>query len=386
MRINRTLSLTIILLVAAVNLFSARGQQATPPQDAKPEPAAADLITQGKSLYRSLRFKQALAKFEAALKLDPEHDEALGLAAVTAFRLDNQVQSRDYFLRRADLPNQKESVRAFSYYRVALTYWREVHDLVAKFGEIKDDKLVFEIPEQDELDVKRGIENGLEYAGNALAIIGKFAEAQNVKNLLHAEAALAATDKKIAEEHRKQSIECLRRAIELSKTQAGAKSGETADFSLPTVRVAQFARTKDEEEKIIDPMMELIVGGKPVKKTQAVFPSVKPPKSSATQGDASAKGVTQDGGAYSLGTGRGALTAAYAPGKVKVEVLVSTTGEVVFAHVVDGRSDLNGAAIIAARGWKFEPAKFEGKPVQVSSIITFDLKPGRAKPAPTPKP
>ncbi|MGH9754870.1 MAG: hypothetical protein ACREA2_19000, partial [Blastocatellia bacterium] len=101
---------------------------------AKPDLSAAQLVEQGKALYRAQRFKPALAKFEAALKLEPENDEALSLAAVTAFRLDLQPQSRDYFIRRANLTGQKDSVKAFSYYRVALTYWREIHDLVAKFG------------------------------------------------------------------------------------------------------------------------------------------------------------------------------------------------------------------------------------------------------------
>ena len=73
---------------------------------------------------------------------------------------------------------------------------------------------------------------------------------------------------------------------------------------------------------------------------------------------------------------------------MKVEVLISTTGEVVFAHVVDGRADLNGAAILAARGWRFAPPRFEKTPIQVSGIITFDMKPGarKATPKPTPKP
>jgi TonB family protein len=72
------------------------------------------------------------------------------------------------------------------------------------------------------------------------------------------------------------------------------------------------------------------------------------------------------------------------PGKVKVEVLISTSGEVVFAHVVQGRSDLNGEAVMAARKWKFKPATFAGQPVQLSGVITFDMKPGRASPTPTP--
>jgi TonB family protein len=179
----------------------------------------------------------------------------------------------------------------------------------------------------------------------------------------------------MADAHRRQSVGSLRRAIELSKAPAGAKGGDVADFSLPTIRVSEFAHTDEEESKIEDPMKTMITGGRPVKRMQATFPGARPAKA-GNQDDPSAKGVTKDGGAYSLGAGRGALTAAYAPGIVKVEVLVSSAGDVVFAHVVEGRSDLNGEAILAARAWKFEPAKFEGKQVQVSGMITFDMKPG----------
>src|SRR5262245_63612983 len=136
---------------------------------AKSDFSAAQLIEQGKTLYRAQRLKPALAKFEAALKLEPKNDEALSLAAVTAFRLDLQPQSRDYFVRRANLKGQKDSVKAFSYYRVALTYWREVHDLVAKFVGIKENKIVAPIPEQNRADIQSGIKEGVEYADKALA-------------------------------------------------------------------------------------------------------------------------------------------------------------------------------------------------------------------------
>jgi len=341
---------------------------------AKSNLPVAQLIAQGKALYRAQRLKPALAKFEAALKLDPENDEALSLAAVTAFRLDLQPQSRDYFVRRADLKGQKDSVKAFSYYRVALTYWREAHDLVAKFAGVKGNKVVVTTPELNREDIRSGINKGLEYADKALGILDNFAEVHNVKNLLNAEAALSADSEGMADAHRRQSIGSLRRAIELSRAPAGTKGGDVADFSLPTIRVSEFAHTDEEESKIEDPMKTLITGGRPVKRTQATFPGARPAKA-GNQDDPSAKGVTKDGGAYSLGVGRGALTAAYAPGIVKVEVLVSSAGDVVFAHVVEGRSDLNGEAILAARAWKFEPAKFEGKQVQVSGMITFDMKP-----------
>ena len=360
------------LLVSPSLRLSVRAQKQA--AGAKSKLSIAQLIAQGKALYRAQRLKPAMAKFEAALKLDPENDEALSLAAVTAFRLDLQPQSRDYFVRRADLKGQKDSVKAFSYYRVALTYWREAHDLVAKFAGIKGNKVVVTTPELNREDIRSGINKGLEYADKALAILDNFAEAHNVKNLLHAEAALSADSEGMADAHRRQSVGSLRRAIELSKAPAGAKGGEVADFSLPIIRVSEFAHTDEEESKIEDPMKTLITGGRPVKRTQATFPGARPAKA-GNQDDPSAKGVTKDGGAYSLGAGRGALTAAYAPGIVKVEVLVSSAGDVVFAHVVEGRSDLNGAAILAARAWKFEPAKFEGKQVQVSGMITFDMRP-----------
>jgi tetratricopeptide (TPR) repeat protein len=372
MRFNRAFSLAVISLIAAVNPFIASGQRLTVRAQTISAPSVAQLIEQGKALYRAQKFKPALAKFEAALKLAPLNDEALGLAAVTAFRLDNQPQSRDYFLRRALLPGQKDSVKAFSFYRVALTYWREVHDLVAKSTEIRAGKVIVAVPEESRANVRLKVEIGLDNAGRALAISKNFAEAHNVKNLLHAEAAMAARDEKDAREHRRQSIESLRRAMEFSK--APAKEGDMADFSLPTIRVSEFAHTDQDEAKIEDPMKKLITGGRPVIRTEAIFPSARPAKTSDKK-DPSAKGVTSGGGAYSLGAGRGALTAAYSPGKVKVEVLISATGDVVFGHIVDGRPDLNGAAILAARAWKFEPAKFEGKQVQVSGVITFDMKP-----------
>src|SRR5262249_61814478 len=135
---------------------------------ANPTPSMAELIEQGKTHYRAQRFKPALAKFEAALNLEPRNDEALGLAAITSFRLDNQPQSRDYFVRRANLPSQKDSVKAFSYYNVALTYWREVYDLVSKFFEIKKGKDVIAIPQQNRAAVRSSSEYCLKYARKGL--------------------------------------------------------------------------------------------------------------------------------------------------------------------------------------------------------------------------
>lgn len=346
--------------------------------------SVAELLAQGKAHYRAGRLKAALVRFESALKAEPEHDEALGLAAITAFRLDNQEQAREWFLRRANLERQKDSVRAFSYYRIALTYWRQVHDEVAKSGVPSKEGIEYKLPEESLEPVREMIRSGLDYAGKAIEINANYAEAYNVRNLLHTEWAFAESDSEQAERLRTEAVESLRTAIKLQRSGTVASEADSANFNLPTVRIGEISRTEDEDSIFADEMLKLIEGGRPLTRVAPVFPSTRSSGTKSTGNDPSATGVTDKGGAYSIGGGRGALTAAYAPGIVKVEVLISAKGEVVFAHVVDGRDDLNGAAILAARGWKFSPPRFEGTPVQVSGMITFDMKPpgGRTTPAP----
>lgn len=346
------------LMIGATMPVSAQNTQSrtpakpvsSPAQAPKQEPTAAALIQQGKAFYRTVRLKLAQEKFEAALKLEPENDEALGLAAVTAFRLDNQKDSRAYFLRRAELPQQKDSVKAFCYYRVALTFWREVHDLVAMHGRFEDGRLVYRLPEQAASDVVYLVTSGLDYVDRTLAIIETFAEAYNIRNLLHAEAALAETNPDKAAQHRQLAIAALTRAVELAEQPTAPKKSEVADFSQPTMRISEYARTPEEESIIDDPMMKLLDGGRPLKRQSAVFPQPKPVKGEATE------------------------PAGPGPQNVKVEVLISALGDVAFAHVVDGKPEFGAAALLAARGWKFEPARFEGRPVQVSGVITFEVK------------
>ncbi|MEP7270737.1 MAG: energy transducer TonB [Acidobacteriota bacterium] len=354
-----------------------------PKTSASRQTSVADLIEQGKVLYRKARFPQALAKFEAALKIEPVHDEALGLAAITAFRVDNQEQSREWFIRRAELPDQKPSVRAFSYYRVALSHWRRVHDPVAKSYSIKDGRISFKITDADAALVRENLSAGLDYADRALRVNANYSEAHNIRNLLYSEAALATSNEDEARRNRALAVEALKKAIKLQLKSVNSVDPEAANFNLPTVRIGEIPRNADEEGKFNDAMLSSLQGGQPVKRVSPVFPSTRPAKK-----DDSQTGSTDKSGAYSIGSGRGALTAAYAPGTVKVEVLMSTTGAVVFAHVVSGRADLNGAAILAARGWKFSPARFDDVPVQLSGVITFDMKPGgsRTTPSPTPTP
>lgn len=325
---------------------------------------AAELISQGKALYRTAKFKMALAKFEAALEQEKDNDEALGLAAEASFRLDSQGAARDYFLRRADLPGQKDSVKAYCYHRAAMTCWREAHDLVAKYIELKNGKAVHDLPESAEQEASENISNGIEYATRALDLRSSFADAYNIRNLLHAEAALVANDEASAKNSWQKSLDDLRMALSMSKPVSDSKY-DAADFNFPTVRISEFSRTKEEQDVQADEMLKIIEGGKPLKRVQPIFPRIRPGK--ATDPNAPAPKNT--------------LTS----GKVKVEVLVSTEGKVIFSHIIDGRSELNSATILAARGWTFEPAMLDGQPVQISSVISFELKkPTAASPAKKP--
>ena len=355
------------------------------PSTSTPPPASTSsvttLILQGKDQYRKARYPQALQKFEAALRLEPLNDEALGLAADTAFRLDNQVRARELFLARAQIAGQKDSVRAFCFYSAALTYWRVAHDIVAKACVVNSAKLTCPIPDKEKGDFNAAVAAGLDFADKAMRINANNASAHNLVNLLNSEAALASSEPAEITRNKDNAVAALKKSISIGKSAASSQTAES-NFNLPTVRIGEIPATSSDAYSD-DPMVGLIKGGIPVTRVAPQFPSASRSRSRDTS-DPSTTGVTDKGGAYSLGSGRGALTAAYRPGTVKVEVLVSKSGDVVFAHVVSGRDDLNVAAIVAARKWKFAPATFDGTPVQLSGVITFDMRPPGSAPKKTP--
>jgi TonB family protein len=65
--------------------------------------------------------------------------------------------------------------------------------------------------------------------------------------------------------------------------------------------------------------------------------------------------------------------AARASGPVEVQVLISETGEVIEATVINGHPLLRDAALQAARQWQFKPIELSGKPVKAQGILTFNF-------------
>jgi Gram-negative bacterial TonB protein C-terminal len=60
-------------------------------------------------------------------------------------------------------------------------------------------------------------------------------------------------------------------------------------------------------------------------------------------------------------------------GKVIVRVIVDETGKVISAEVEDGRIELRLPALAAARRARFAPLVIEGKPVQVTGLLTYQF-------------
>ncbi|MFN7926464.1 MAG: energy transducer TonB [Blastocatellia bacterium] len=355
---------------------ASQAPQTTATPKPSPSPATAkSYIASGIVQYRKGKFDLAIKQFLAALKLEPDNDEALGYASLTAYQLGNQMQARDLFQRRANLPNQKSTVSVFCNYMVALTWWREAHELIAKRGELKPPKTVYTFAEKELAAASLSVSSGLASIGKVLAAKPDYAEALNLQNLLHAEAALLATDESKAEAERKAALVSLRQAIKLHHP-------GNEDFGAPTLMVGEFGLDDEIQKQIADPLWKLVDGGQPLTRTMAILPIIKVTAGKTKSGgdQPAPTGVGPGGSAVSIGPGQGALRPSKTEvmqlkgGKAKVEVLVSTTGKVVFARILDGPPVTTGPSVDAAKKWTFAPPKFEGQPVQVLGVITFEVK------------
>lgn len=60
-------------------------------------------------------------------------------------------------------------------------------------------------------------------------------------------------------------------------------------------------------------------------------------------------------------------------GRVRLQVLISKTGEVAGVRVLDGNPALVGAAVEAVKQWKYEPTALEGEPVEVVTDIDVNF-------------
>src|SRR5262249_26495622 len=64
---------------------------------------------------------------------------------------------------------------------------------------------------------------------------------------------------------------------------------------------------------------------------------------------------------------------AHASGEVRVQVIIDLDGRVIAASAISGHPLLQAAAVKAARSAVFTPTKFEGKPVKVVGVISYNF-------------
>jgi len=65
--------------------------------------------------------------------------------------------------------------------------------------------------------------------------------------------------------------------------------------------------------------------------------------------------------------------AGHASGEVKVQVIIDVDGKVIAAAAVSGHPLLYGVSVAAARQARFTPTKFNGEPVKVTGVISYNF-------------
>jgi protein TonB len=64
---------------------------------------------------------------------------------------------------------------------------------------------------------------------------------------------------------------------------------------------------------------------------------------------------------------------AHVHGKVILQAVIGKDGSVSAAKVISGNRLLRGAAVDAVRQWRYKPYQLQGKPVDVSTIVTVEF-------------
>jgi len=59
--------------------------------------------------------------------------------------------------------------------------------------------------------------------------------------------------------------------------------------------------------------------------------------------------------------------------EIKVEIKVDECGRVIEAKALNGHADLMDVSVKAARQWRFNPIKVEGRPIKVIGTLSFNF-------------
>jgi len=113
-----------------------------------------------------------------------------------------------------------------------------------------------------------------------------------------------------------------------------------------------------------------VPAGVPVEPPQGPLPSAPPPRPvRVTQGVVMGGAIKRVEPVYPANARE-----AKQSGVVRVEVSIDERGNVTSVQALSGPPMLRGAALAAARGWRFKPSTIGGAPVKTSSVIDFNFK------------
>jgi tetratricopeptide (TPR) repeat protein len=272
-----------------------------------------ELVKKADDLYKAGKFREAIEAYKEVLAKDANNDQAIAYIGYSYNRLGDKESARQWMKRRVEMPGQTPSRKSMTLVDMALLYWDEAHLQIAA-------SRAASLSPRSEGTMKM-ISEGIETAQKAVAIAPRSAKGFNLLNLLYRTSAAAEQDPAKQKELLTSADNALRQSIQIYEAIANPPTNDL--FIIPTIMTI--------------PGVDLgpaVKGGQAIKKASPdVMKDIKEP--------------------------------------VEVEVLVGRDGRARFHRIVRGQGKSGEAALAVARQWEFEPATFEGHPVQILYVINF---------------
>jgi TonB family protein len=305
--------------------------------------------------------RSAILAYQRILSFDSSSEEAYKAVAVLYASIREEQLLRDWIWMRASNSLVSVEKRAEAYAILAGKDW----DCSFKITELPENKLVdmkgnspvvvFKKP-KSALDFEKAklcVTRGLEMSELAIALDANSEAAWSYKtNLLIEQSKLAEMDgqEEVKTACLKAANEAQAEATRLAeKRHREEEEGElTPQESRPQPPVRLGAESKERQSPPTEPPSGKIVPGgdlnnAAVNKPEPIYPQL----------------------AKSAG----------ASGIVRVEIVVSESGDVISARAVSGHPLLQAAAVAAARRAKFTPISIQNEPVNVRGFLTYEFRP-----------
>ncbi|MCS6883841.1 MAG: hypothetical protein RMM17_09380 [Acidobacteriota bacterium] len=172
----------------------------------------AQFVPGGDSEQNKATGRKAIQAYEDVIKYSTnpsDIDAAHAFIADIYKGLEEKEKHREWTLKRINLKNQKDEIRAQSYYTLAVGYWDDSYKITQKYLIPKTNppqyKAVKEWEKGDEEKVKEAVMKGLQYMEESIKINPKYANCYSYRALLYREQAKLESDEKVKEQLRQKA-------------------------------------------------------------------------------------------------------------------------------------------------------------------------------------